>query len=200
MDTTAPPADSPDPKGALEARNALNQYRLVERTFEANLDNLESFRLTPDIFLKLHREATLGIEPDAGHFRSARVRITGSPHSPHEPEFVCGLVDEMCERANARADDAVKDAAYLLWKTNWIHPFRDGNGRTSRAVAHLWICVREGFWLPGRPTLTEYIDANRGRYIGALRDADEAWNGSQTEDVDECVALLNDWIEAIQSE
>jgi len=28
-------------------------------------------------------------------------------------------------------------AAYTLWRMNWIHPFVDGNGRTSRAVSYL---------------------------------------------------------------
>jgi Fic family protein len=62
-----------------------------------------------------------------------------------------------------------------LWKLNWIHPFAGGNGRTARAVALLALCVRLGFVPPGRPTMAEYIDANRGRYLEALRDADSAW-------------------------
>jgi Fic family protein len=105
-------------------------------------------------------------------------------------------VQEMCDRANEGVWDPVETAAFLLWKLNWIHPFGGGNGRTSRAVVHLALCVRLGFEaLPGNPTITEYVDANRKRYEEALRDADRAWFDGNMIDVTMMTALLNDMLE-----
>lgn len=64
--------------------------------------------------------------------------------------------------------------AYVMWRLNWIHPFTDGNGRTSRAVAYLVLCAKLGDRLPGRNTVPEQIAANRTPYYEALESADAA--------------------------
>lgn len=64
--------------------------------------------------------------------------------------------------------------SYILWRLNWIHPFADGNGRTSRAVSYLVLSVRTGYRLPGRPMIPEQIVANRTPYFEALEVADDA--------------------------
>jgi Fic family protein len=43
-------------------------------------------------------------------------------------------------------------AAYLMWRLNWIHPFADGNGRTSRIISYVVLSIRAGAILPGTPT------------------------------------------------
>jgi Fic family protein len=169
-------------KDQLEARNARLQFRrvleLVPHVRGEPKDSGHLLRLTPEIIKDLHLSAIQGIYSCAGTFRTWRVGIKSSPHKPPDPEYVPGLVEDMCERANGVGDewDAVQTAAYLLWRFNWIHPFGGGNGRTSRAVTHLALCVRLGFVPPGSPTIYESIVANRERYIQALREADEAWN------------------------
>jgi Fic family protein len=100
----------------------------------------------------------------------------------------------MCDQANAGEWDPIETAAVLLWKLNWIHPFAGGNGRTSRAVALLALSVRLGFLPPGQPTMAEYLDANRARYLEALRDADEAWTNGVI-DVGLMTALLREMLE-----
>ncbi|MFX9016038.1 Fic family protein, partial [Acinetobacter baumannii] len=32
-----------------------------------------------------------------------------------------------------RTGDALDATAFALWRINWIHPFKNGNGRTARA-------------------------------------------------------------------
>jgi Fic family protein len=152
-------------------------------------------RLKPQTIKDLHRCALLDIWSCAGQFRDWPVKIVGSPHQPPPGEHVQGLVEEMCNRANEGDWDSVYTAAFLLWKINWIHPFGGGNGRTSRAVTQLALCVRLGFLPPGRPTLAEYIDTNRKRYVDALRDADRAWGESSVIDVGQMESMLNDLLE-----
>ena len=62
-----------------------------------------------------------------------------------------------------------------MWKLNWIHPFTDGNGRTSRAASYLILCLRLGYLLPGKLTIPEQIAANKTPYYKALEAADIAW-------------------------
>ncbi len=57
---------------------------------------------------------------------------------------------------------------------NWIHPFVDGNGRTSRAVSYLVLCARLGYVLPGTITIPEQISKNKTPYYEDLEAADTA--------------------------
>lgn len=65
-------------------------------------------------------------------------------------------------------------ASYLMWRLNWIHPFADGNGRTSRILSYVVLCIRLGHKLPGTPTIPEQIVADRRPYFAALDAADAA--------------------------
>ena len=62
-----------------------------------------------------------------------------------------------------------------MWRLNWIHPFADGNGRTSRMVSYVVLSIRAGTILPGTPTIPDQIVDNRTPYFDALDAADEAW-------------------------
>ena len=59
-----------------------------------------------------------------------------------------------------------------MWRLNWIHPFDDGNGRTSRAVSYLVMCLRLGYRPPGQPTIPEMIKRHQTPYYEALEKAD----------------------------
>ena len=61
-----------------------------------------------------------------------------------------------------------------MWRLNWIHPFADGNGRTSRAVSYLVLCVRLGERLPGANAIPDQIEKDRVPYFDALEAADNA--------------------------
>jgi Fic family protein len=66
-------------------------------------------------------------------------------------------------------------ASYVMWRLNWIHPFTDGNGRTSRAVSYLVLCIRLKMLLPGRMTIPQQIEQEKTPYYQALEAADDAW-------------------------
>lgn len=61
-----------------------------------------------------------------------------------------------------------------MWRLNWIHPFSDGNGRTSRMVSYLVLSVKLAMLLPGHDTIPDQIVDNRKPYFNALEAADRA--------------------------
>lgn len=72
--------------------------------------------------------------------------------------------------------------AYVLWRINWIHPFKNGNGRTARAFAYACLSLKLGFHLPGEKTLIDLIMENRPNFYAALKAADDSYN-LETEEV-----------------
>jgi Fic family protein len=165
----------PDAIAAREASNAIDQFDAVLKLIDEAVDGSRPFRLKPSTILSLHRIALNGLNPMAGTFRNASVGIHGSKHTPPREHLVPHLIEEMCDwlERNWADSSALRLCAYVMWRLNWIHPFSDGNGRTSRAVAYLVLCARAGFNLPGRKTIPEQIAENRTPYYEALEKLDE---------------------------
>ena len=124
----------------------------------------------------MQREALRGISAYAGNFRPAGVAIEGSKHEPVGAHLVPELVEDMCDYVNDNWERAspIHLAAYIMWRLNWIHPFSDGNGRTSRTLSYVVMCCRLQAILPGHPTIPEQIVSNRNPYFDALDAADAA--------------------------
>jgi hypothetical protein len=121
-----------------------------------------------------HREALQGISEFAGNWRPAGVAIEGSQHEPVAAHIVPEKIDELCDYLNDHMTDrsAVHLSAYAMWKLNWIHPFSDGNGRTSRIFSYVVLSVKFGYVLPGTKTVPDQIVSNRSPYFKALESAD----------------------------
>jgi Fic family protein len=167
----------PDDIARREASNAVRQFDMVLDMIDEVARQGRPFRLRPSQILALHREALEGLKRDAGTWRAGTVEIEQSKHQPPGPHLVAHLIEEMCDRVNDNWQDitALKLCAYVMWRLNWIHPFSDGNGRTSRAVAYLALCTKIGDRLPGSKTLPEQIAENKAPYYDALEKADKAW-------------------------
>lgn len=167
----------PAEKAKRVADNVILQYDEIEQQVAQSRSVLT---ITPDLLRHLQGIAISGIYPCAGHFRTGPIYIHGTGHQPPPGGDVPALVNDMCQYVNAATNaTAIHVASYLLWRLNWIHPFAGGNGRTSRAISHLALCVRLGFMVPGRPSIPEQIETDRNPYYGALDDADTAWAGGQ---------------------
>ena len=160
----------------LEAANGLIQFDRVRELVRAGVASGTKFRLLPSSVLELNRLVVAGLEPSAGAWRTKNVEIDGSDHVPPPWEHVPGHAEEMCDYINERWDDAspIHLSAYLMWRINWIHPFANGNGRTSRAVSYLVLCLKLGYELPGTTTVADQITLDRSDYYAALDDADAA--------------------------
>ena len=180
----------PQAKAAAEVRNGLRQYDTAVAAIQTALDR-GSFKLRPSLILTLQREALAGISSYAGNYRPGGVAIEGSKHEPVGAHLVPELIEEMCDYVNEHWDEStpIHLAAYLMWRLNWIHPFADGNGRTSRMISYVVLSIRSGAILPGTPTIPDQIVDNRAPYFGALDAADEAWRQGHL-DVSQMEALL----------
>ena len=101
-------------------------------------------------------------------------------------------MEELCEYVNDKWTEKspIHLSAYVMWRLNWIHPFTDGNGRTSRAVSYLVLCIRLQALLPGKVTIPEQIEQDRIPYYHALEGADEAWTSGRI-DLTAMKGLLN---------
>jgi Fic family protein len=166
----------PQEKAAAEARNGLRQYDAAIGVIHTALDR-GSFKLRPSLILGLQREALAGISSYAGNYRPGGVEIEGSKHEPVGAHLVPELVEDMCDYVNDRWEGStpIHLASYVMWRLNWIHPFADGNGRTSRIVSYVVLSIRAGSVLPGTPSIPDQIVDNRKPYFDALDVADAAW-------------------------
>jgi Fic family protein len=158
-----------------EALNGLRQFDYGIATVQQAIDR-RAFRLRPSLILGVQREALAGISAYAGNFRPAGVRIEGSEHQPPDAHLVPELVEDLCDYVNEHWGEAtaIHLAAYVMWRLNWIHPFSDGNGRTSRMTSYIVLCAKLESVLPGHPTIPEQIVGNRNPYFDALDAADLA--------------------------
>lgn len=168
--THSPLLCSESDKARLENENAVEQLDLVSHL----VNTYEITELRESHILELHKLAIQHIYPCGGQYRSARdhVVITNSPHQVPEAALVPSLVRDAIRWVNESQRPALERAAFALWRFNWIHPFRGGNGRTSRAVAYLIVCMSERTMLPGEPVMPDLIYDRRNEYIAALRDVD----------------------------
>lgn len=169
-------------RAALEAENALLQFDRVLDLIDESVRDGRPFRLKQSAILALHAEAMRGIHPQAGTWRNAPVEIAGSKHQPPPESLVVAKIEDLCDWVNEHwaTCSAIELCAYIMWRLNWIHPFADGNGRTTRAVAYLVLCVRSGARLPGFPTIPEQIAANKAPYYAALESADQSGADDET--------------------
>ena len=82
---------------------------------------------------------------ERGRYRSVPVSITGTAYVPPQPWRVPKLMEELVEHYHSKKDQLhpVALAADVHAELVGIHPFIDGNGRTSRLVMNL-ILLRAG--------------------------------------------------------
>lgn len=159
-----------------EAENALRQadrmFEMIEHAVSAR-----RLRLRSSTLIELNRLAVAGLVAAPGAFRTSPIIIEHSQHVPPPHEDVPGYVDDLCEYVVGQwhASYPIHLAAYVLWRLNWIHPFEDGNGRTSRAASYLVLCAKLGYKLPGARTIPEFIAREKRPYYQALESADSAW-------------------------
>jgi Fic family protein len=172
----------PEERARREALNGLRQFDTVIRMVETYLDpQHQPFKFRPSHLLHLHREALAGISQYAGNWRPSEILIGGSKHKPPGAFEVPGRIEELCDYINEkwRQKSPIHLAAYAMWRLNWIHPFTDGNGRTSRAVSYMILCLKLGYVLPGKKTIPDQIAEDKTPYYKALEAADIAWEGGK---------------------
>lgn len=131
-------------KSVSEHLEAINHSEAIELMYDF-VDQKEPF--SQRNLLTLHALILRGINREnAGKYRGVNVRILGAEHIPPEPYLVPKLMEDYFQFYDkyARAIHPVILAAEMHERLVTIHPFIDGNGRTSRLVMNL-ILLKGGF-------------------------------------------------------
>ena len=141
--------------------------------------------ITIESMLDFHRRLLSGtrLEAHAGRIRSEQNWIGGSDYNPCSaafipppPEYVRGLLEDLCEFCNDDELPAVAQAAMAHAQFETIHPFVDGNGRTGRALIH-FVLRRRGLATRVLPPISlvlatwakDYVEGLQGtRYRGPV--------------------------------
>lgn len=80
-----------------------------------------------------------------GVYRNIEVRITGAKHKPPAPSEMYYQIKEFFSNMNSMSDlNPIELAAWTHAEFVKIHPFVDGNGRTSRLIMNYQL-MRNGF-------------------------------------------------------
>jgi len=103
----------------------------------------------------------------AGRYRNSAVIIGGAKHRPPEAIDVPNLMREMIEwYSDNKKMHPIELASIIHHRITNIHPFFDGNGRTSRLVMNI-ILMQAGF------PLVVVMKNDRKRYYATLSVADK---------------------------
>lgn len=139
---------------------------------------------------------------DAGSYRIVDVAVGGTDgsiaHRPPRWQFVPGLMQGFFRDLSSlwTSGDALDAAAFALWRINWIHLFRNGNGRTARASSYACLSLKLGAPLPGTTTVIDQLIAHRARYEEAVRVADSSVATGSRPDLAVLRDLLHELLEA----
>lgn len=149
----------------------------VTRTIEAIIDgNPEDINITPEWICKLHNDIAGLLFPDwAGQFRNINVHV--GTHIPPPFYEVPVHVRLYCEDLAVRLSSVLKEIdiekisetlAFADGRFQWIHPFKDFNGRVGRVLLTAIL-----FKLRLPPVETASVEPKeKETYLKALRDAD----------------------------
>ena len=125
----------------LEAINHQEAIAYIKQLMERNT------LLNEREVLCIHNLILRGINPeDAGKYRKVQVMIKGSSHLPPQPFMVAKEMEDffIWYETNKKRLHPVILAAELHERLVTIHPFIDGNGRSSRLVMNL-ILLQHGY-------------------------------------------------------
>lgn len=125
----------------LEAINHHEAIGFIKDLMQRNIS------LNERDLLSIHNLILRGIIPeDAGRYRKVQVMIKGSSHMPPQPYMVAKDMEDyfIWYETNKNKLHPVILAAEMHERLVTIHPFIDGNGRTSRLVMNL-ILLQKGY-------------------------------------------------------
>ena len=150
-----------------EVRNANNLMRFVEQVLRTD----PNLRLTERLICRFHEILTTGIDyehNEPGRYRRLDVHV--SSYQPPQYEEIPGLMSEFVrwlDDDRGRSLDPVVRAVVAHFLLVSIHPFGDGNGRSSRAVES-FLLYKAGVNVRGFYSLANYYYEHRSEYVRLL--------------------------------
>ena len=156
-----------------------------------------TFKILEATIREMNRMILAGVDDrHAGNYRTIPVAVqntkTGEvaftpPDAFQVPILVKDLVDWL---ESDKIISPVIEAGIAHYELVRIHPFVDGNGRCSRALAVL-VLYRRGYDIRRVFSVEDYADEHPEAYYGALRESDQKG---------ELTPFLQFWTEAIANE
>ena len=131
-------------KTMQEHLEAINHTIAIDYIKELVTDKIP---FTETVLLNIHKLILQGIDnPNAGKYRNVQVLISGAKHVPPQPYLVPKQMEDffIWYNQNKATLHPVILSATLHEKLVTIHPFIDGNGRTSRLLMNL-ILLQHGY-------------------------------------------------------
>ncbi|MEA3332664.1 MAG: Fic family protein [Pseudomonadota bacterium] len=166
-----------------QGRNPQNRSeQMISNNYNAMrfISEYKNEKLNVPIIFELHRiltEKTLDIPEDAGKFRDSEDQIQIIDRVQQNILFVPPPAAEISERMKAFCNfvnseescfiHPIIKAIIIHFMLAYIHPFVDGNGRTSRALFY-WFLARKGYWLMEFISISSIIQKSRSNYERAF--------------------------------
>jgi Fic family protein len=158
-----------------ELLNYRNAFQLVSEYLSSGLP------ITETLIRSIHQKLVDGVrgeEGKPGAYRLVQNYVvsgkTGKPvYTPPPPEAVPGLMQDLVAWLSSDSEiHPVLIAGIAQFELVHIHPFVDGNGRTSRLLSTLCM-YRAGYDFKRLFTISEYYDRDRQAFYQAIQSVRE---------------------------
>lgn len=168
--------ESDERKHYLKPEQEVRNYFLALNYLEEKLNNKE--KLSKKLILDVQKLVEKGASKEKiglrgpmppGVLFAVYDSKTGNPdYIPPEYSDVPGLLDELIEYVNTTDDHPLIVAAVVHYQLVTIHPFEDGNGRTSRLLSG-YIMDLNGYGFNGVGSLEEYFAYDVDEYYDSIQ-------------------------------
>lgn len=173
--------------------NRLRQYDYLRTSFAVSQYGA-GLEIDHEFIGHLNFYASQYLSPQPGRYRR-HYNVSVGQHHPSDWSLIFDEMEDFINilHRNWARWDPLEAAAYALWGVNHVHPFCEGNGRTSRALCYFVLCKKLNMWLQGSPTIIELIRTqSRDEYCDILQRMHDS-KSADTMDTDlrEMVAFLD---------
>jgi Fic family protein len=161
-----------DPDDARELLNYRGAFELVAEWLD------EGGPITEGVVKEIHRQLVDGVRGGAakpGEYRREQNCVMNMTtfevvYRPPHPDAVPGMMDELITWLNGPGDiHPVLLSGVAQFQFVHIHPFLDGNGRTSRLLSTLCL-YRAGYDFKRLFTISEFYDRDRATFYKKIQD------------------------------
>lgn len=160
----------------LKPEQEVRNYYLALELLSKKLEERVPFSI--DLLLEVQKQIVYGQSKEKTGLRGAMPpgvlfavydSKTGMPeYIPPEYSDVPGLLKELEEYINNSTDHPIIKAAVLHYQLVTIHPFEDGNGRTSRIMSN-YVLSYYGYGFKEIGSLEEYFSYDLEEYYSSLQ-------------------------------
>ena len=136
--------------GGITDKDALTFAETAATTKRTNEIRVKPIRINDaDALFAIHAHLFQDIYPWAGKRRTVEISKGGKQFFPlshfgNALSYINNLIDEYKRIDKNDKDELSHKLAEILDTVNFLHPFREGNGRTQREF--LWLLAREKGW------------------------------------------------------